>query len=302
MTEERALLAGGCFWGVQDLFRRYDGVLSTAAPQAATRPTQPIAIMEHMPKRSKSSLILPGSSADPRVLLPDSRSEHAKSPGNDVGASYRSAIFYTTDEQRRIAEDTIADVDASVVVWQSVTESVPAGDFGRPSPSTRITSCEIPAATRAISFDLLEATDSQEQGTELRRDWPWRWTHALATGPYPLSSMACCAVSPPGVPCLTNSDQSLEVSRGGESTRELTASRPASTYSRDFPVLSAGPTPHVPLSEWTFSMRVGNTPLGKWTWKEFQDLPQTRVTVDIHCVTKRSKLDTVWEGVTIDAL
>jgi len=58
----------------------------------------------------------------------------------------------------------------------------------------------------------------------------------------------------------------------------------------------------VPLTDWTFSMRVGNTALGRWTWAEFQDLPHTRVTVDIHCVTKWSKLDTVWEGVTIDAL
>ena len=102
------------------------------------------------------------------------------------------------------------------------------------------------------------------------------------------------------------SDQQRPISRGFQGRRVDPANRdrvpPGQYVSRDFPVLSAGPTPHVPLSEWTFSMRVGNTPLGKWTWKEFQDLPQTRVTVDIHCVTKWSKLDTVWEGVTIDAL
>ena len=102
------------------------------------------------------------------------------------------------------------------------------------------------------------------------------------------------------------SDQQRPISRGFQGRRVDPANRdrvpPGQYVSRDFPVLSAGPTPHVPLSEWTFSMRVGNTPLGKWTWKEFQDLPQIRVTVDIHCVTKWSKLDTVWEGVTIDAL
>ena len=102
------------------------------------------------------------------------------------------------------------------------------------------------------------------------------------------------------------SDQQRPISRGFQGRRVEPANRdrvpPGQYVTRDFPVLSAGPTPHVPLSEWTFSIRVGNTMLGKWTWKEFQDLPQTRVTVDIHCVTKWSKLDSVWEGVTIDAL
>jgi DMSO/TMAO reductase YedYZ molybdopterin-dependent catalytic subunit len=58
----------------------------------------------------------------------------------------------------------------------------------------------------------------------------------------------------------------------------------------------------VQLAEWSFSMRVGDRLLGKWSWADFQDLPQTRATVGIHCVTKWSKLDTVWDGVTIDAL
>ncbi len=101
-------------------------------------------------------------------------------------------------------------------------------------------------------------------------------------------------------------DQQRPISRGFQGRRVEPANRdrvpPGQYVARDFPVLSAGPTPHVPLTEWTFSMRVSNTPIGKWTWAEFQDLPQTRVTVDIHCVTKWSKLDTVWDGVTIDAL
>jgi DMSO/TMAO reductase YedYZ molybdopterin-dependent catalytic subunit len=70
----------------------------------------------------------------------------------------------------------------------------------------------------------------------------------------------------------------------------------------DFPVLSAGPTPQTPLSEWHFSI-VGDVdkPV-RWTWEEFQSLPRETVTKDIHCVTKWSKLDTVWEGVSIDTL
>ena len=69
----------------------------------------------------------------------------------------------------------------------------------------------------------------------------------------------------------------------------------------DFPVLSAGPTPHTPLDEWTFTIDGGAEPVS-WTWEEFQALPREDVKVDIHCVTKWSKLDTMWEGVSIDTL
>ena len=70
----------------------------------------------------------------------------------------------------------------------------------------------------------------------------------------------------------------------------------------DFPVLSAGPTPRVPLSEWTFSI-VGELDEPKvWTWDEFQKLPSETVTVDIHCVTKWSKLDTSWTGVSVETI
>jgi DMSO/TMAO reductase YedYZ molybdopterin-dependent catalytic subunit len=70
-----------------------------------------------------------------------------------------------------------------------------------------------------------------------------------------------------------------------------------------FPVLSAGPTPHTPLSEWTFSIlqHDGKT-LKSWTWDEIQALPAETVTKDIHCVTRWSKLDTEWRGVSIDTL
>ena len=71
---------------------------------------------------------------------------------------------------------------------------------------------------------------------------------------------------------------------------------------RDFPVLSAGPTPQTSLESWTFALQHGGSLLGKWTWAEFEALPQTTVVVDIHCVTSWSKIDTEWQGVTIDAL
>ena len=76
---------------------------------------------------------------------------------------------------------------------------------------------------------------------------------------------------------------------------------PGQYVTEDFPVLSAGPTPHTPLAEWTFSVVSGDERLA-WTWEEFQALPSEEVTVDIHCVTRWSKLDTTWEGVSVDTL
>jgi DMSO/TMAO reductase YedYZ molybdopterin-dependent catalytic subunit len=76
---------------------------------------------------------------------------------------------------------------------------------------------------------------------------------------------------------------------------------PGQYLTDDFPVLSAGPTPHTPLEEWTFSIQGGAAPVS-WTWEEFQALPSETITKDIHCVTKWSKLDTSWEGVSVDTL
>jgi DMSO/TMAO reductase YedYZ molybdopterin-dependent catalytic subunit len=70
----------------------------------------------------------------------------------------------------------------------------------------------------------------------------------------------------------------------------------------DFPVLSAGPTPRTPLEEWDFVITGAVSESRRWTWDEFQTLPSEKITKDIHCVTKWSKLDTVWEGVSVDAL
>jgi peptide-methionine (S)-S-oxide reductase len=105
------------FWGVQELFRRYDGVLSTRVGYS-----EAVEIIFD-PARISYRQILEFFF---QIHDPSTRNRQ----GNDVGASYRSAIFYTTDEQRRIAEDTIADVDASGL-WPDkvVTEVVPAGEF-----------------------------------------------------------------------------------------------------------------------------------------------------------------------------
>jgi peptide-methionine (S)-S-oxide reductase len=138
MTTERAVLAGGCFWGVQELFRRYDGVLSTrvgytggGVPNATYR--------NHGSHAEAVEIIFDPARISYRQILefffqihdPSTRNRQ----GNDVGTSYRSAIFYTSDEQKRIAEDTIADVDASGL-WPGkvVTEVVPASDFWEAEP------------------------------------------------------------------------------------------------------------------------------------------------------------------------
>lgn len=70
----------------------------------------------------------------------------------------------------------------------------------------------------------------------------------------------------------------------------------------NFPVLTAGPTPRVSLGDWSFTVKIGPRPVKRWTWAEFEALAQTKMTRDIHCVTKWSKLNTPWTGVLIDDL
>jgi DMSO/TMAO reductase YedYZ molybdopterin-dependent catalytic subunit len=91
--------------------------------------------------------------------------------------------------------------------------------------------------------------------------------------------------------------------RGRRRPADADSSRvpPGQYVTDDFPVLSAGPTPHTPLEEWTFSIVDGDQRTS-WTWEEFRALPSETVTVDIHCVTRWSKLDTTWEGVSVDTL
>ena len=71
---------------------------------------------------------------------------------------------------------------------------------------------------------------------------------------------------------------------------------------RDFPVLSAGPTPHTPVEEWSLTIDGAVDEALSWSWDEFLALPSETFTVDIHCVTKWSKLDTTWTGVSVDTL
>jgi DMSO/TMAO reductase YedYZ molybdopterin-dependent catalytic subunit len=101
-------------------------------------------------------------------------------------------------------------------------------------------------------------------------------------------------------------DEKSPVSRGFVGRRRSMAQAdrvpPGQYVTLDFPILSAGPTPHTPIQQWSFALQHGTERIAEWSWSQFQTLKQTRVTADIHCVTKWSKLDTHWEGVTIDTL
>jgi DMSO/TMAO reductase YedYZ molybdopterin-dependent catalytic subunit len=99
---------------------------------------------------------------------------------------------------------------------------------------------------------------------------------------------------------------SSPISRGFHGRRPTSAAAlrlpPGQYETQDFPVLSAGPTPHVPLDTWTFALEGPTGKRVEWSWKEFQGLPREKIRKDIHCVTKWSKFDTEWEGVSIDTL
>ena len=95
------------------------------------------------------------------------------------------------------------------------------------------------------------------------------------------------------------------ISRGFRGRRpQVDATRvpPGQYLTRDFPVLSAGPTPHTPIDEWTFTITGAVEEPVSWTWEELMGLPAETPMVDIHCVTKWSKLDTTWKGVSVDTL
>ena len=137
-AEEKAILAGGCFWGMQDLLRRFPGVISTRVgytggevPNATYR--------NHGNHAEAIEIIFDPAKTSYRTLLEFFFQIHDPTTlnrqGNDVGASYRSAIFYVNDEQKKVAEDTIADVEASGL-WPGkvVTEVSPVGDFWEAEP------------------------------------------------------------------------------------------------------------------------------------------------------------------------
>jgi len=133
MNTEQAILAGGCFWGAQQLLRRRPGILATRVGYSGG--DTPNATYRNHGDHAEAVEI----EFDPAVISyrevlefffqihdPSTRNRQ----GNDVGRSYRSAIYYTSPEQKRVAERTIADVDASGI-WPGpvVTEVEPAGDF-----------------------------------------------------------------------------------------------------------------------------------------------------------------------------
>jgi peptide-methionine (S)-S-oxide reductase len=137
-TTERAVLAGGCFWGVQDLLRRYPGVIATRVGYTGGEVAN--ATYRHHGNHAEAvEIIFDPKLISYRQLLEFFFQIHDPSTpnrqGNDRGASYRSAIFTTSDEQKRVAEDTIADVDASGL-WPGkvVTEVTPAGPFWEAEP------------------------------------------------------------------------------------------------------------------------------------------------------------------------
>ena len=138
MSTETAILAGGCFWGVQDLLRKMDGVVSTRVGYSGGD-VDNATYRNHGTHAEAVEIVFDPARIGYRDLLEFFFQIHDPSTvdrqGNDRGASYRSAIYYTTPEQQRIAGDTIADVDASGL-WPGkvVTEVEPAGEFWEAEP------------------------------------------------------------------------------------------------------------------------------------------------------------------------
>ena len=137
-TTERAVLAGGCFWGVQDLLRRYAGVISTRVGYSGGE-VKNATYRNHGNHAEAIEIIFDPQKISYRQLLEYFFQIHDPTTlnrqGNDRGTSYRSAIFYTSEEQKKTALDTIADVNASGL-WPGkvVTEVEPVGDFWEAEP------------------------------------------------------------------------------------------------------------------------------------------------------------------------
>jgi peptide-methionine (S)-S-oxide reductase len=135
---EKAILAGGCFWGVQDLFRRRPGVLSTRVGYSGGE-VDNATYRNHGSHAEAIEILFDPEQTSYREILEFFFQIHDPTTlnrqGNDMGTSYRSAIFYVDDEQRRIAEETIADVESSGR-WPGkiVTEVAEAGPFWEAEP------------------------------------------------------------------------------------------------------------------------------------------------------------------------
>jgi peptide-methionine (S)-S-oxide reductase len=138
VTAEKAILAGGCFWGMQDLVRKRPGVISTRVGYTGGDVAN-ATYRHHGGHAEALEIIFDPDRVSYRDLLEFFFQVHDPTTknrqGNDIGTSYRSAIFYTSDAQRKTAEDTIADVNASGL-WPGkvVTEVAPAGPFWEAEP------------------------------------------------------------------------------------------------------------------------------------------------------------------------
>jgi len=137
-THERAVLAGGCFWGMQDLIRRMPGVVSTRVGYSGGD-VKNATYRDHGTHAEAIEIVFDPQTLSFRKLLEFFFQIHDPTTlnrqGNDRGTAYRSAILYTSDAQKRVAEDTIKDVDASGL-WPGkvVTELAPVGDFWQAEP------------------------------------------------------------------------------------------------------------------------------------------------------------------------
>jgi peptide-methionine (S)-S-oxide reductase len=138
MAQERAVLAGGCFWGVQELVRKLPGVIETRVGYSGGD-VKNATYRNHGTHAEAIEIIFDPAKISYRQLLEFFFQIHDPTTknrqGNDLGMSYRSAIYYTSPEQQDIAEDTIADVEASGL-WPGkvVTQVEPVGDFWEAEP------------------------------------------------------------------------------------------------------------------------------------------------------------------------
>jgi len=140
MTDyKKAILAGGCFWGMQDLIRKQPGVVSTRVGYTGDPSVPNATYRNHGNHAEAIEIVYDPAQTDFRAILEFFFQIHDPTTknrqGNDVGPSYRSAIFYLDDDQKAVAEETIADVEASGL-WPGkvVTEVSPAGDFWQAEP------------------------------------------------------------------------------------------------------------------------------------------------------------------------